>query len=235
MITFKIKGKEYQIPDKATEVTISQYIRLSDTKDIQEQIRILADLPDGVALDETSLATLAYLTEYFVNGLELPETDLKPLDLTEQPFGTWHYCNQAILKTKHDAVILMLCYIYAGEDWSNTKRPKLHEKYFDEMCKLPAWQYLPLVEDYVKQLEEMKKTWNRQLSSTPTAEQQQAGIDKLNKFGMRGTLLNMAGKDLEKYDRLHNREWYDILLYLMQEKEENEFQKRYQKIISKKR
>ena len=235
MITFRVLGKEYQMPDKATEITISQYIRLSQTTDIQEQIRILADLPNNIELDELSLGKIGLVVQYFIKGLELPETDLKPLDLTEQPFGTWHYCNQALLQPRHDAVILMLCYIYGGEDWANAERPKLHEKHFEKFCQVPAWQYLPLIEDYLKQLEDMKKTWNRQLSSTPTAEQMQAGINKLQKFGMRATLLNMAGKDLEKYDRLHNRKWYDILLYLMQEKEENEYQSRYQKIISKKR
>jgi len=45
----------------------------------------------------------------------------------------------------------------------------------------------------------------------------------------------MAGKDLEKYDRLHSRNWFEILLYLSYQKAENAFQKKYSEILSKKK
>jgi hypothetical protein len=236
MITFKIKGVEYSIPDRATEITISQYLRLSETTDIQQQLRILANLPDYIELDELSLAKLGIMAEYFINGVKLPETDLKPLDLQDEPFGTSHYCYQAIeTQSKHDAAILILCYVYGTEDWTNNKRPKLHEKHFDKYCNVPAWQYLPIIANYIEQLNEMRKLWNKALASTPTAEEVQAGISELNKFGMYGVLINIAGKDLEKYDRLYNRKWFEILLYLTYQKKENDFSKKYQKILTKKK
>jgi hypothetical protein len=233
---FRIKGKEYNIPQTNKEITISQYLRLQGIDNIQEQIRILADLPDGIELDELSLLSLSLTVEYFKTGIELPDTDLNPLDLQQEPFGTIHYCYQALnTLNKHDAIILMLCYIYSGEDWSNNKRPKLHEQHYDKYAQYPAWQYLPLVVDYIDQLNKMRELWNKTLKSGYTNEEKQAGADNLERFGMYATLINMAGKDLEKYDRLHNRKWFEILLYLSYQKAENAFQKKYSEIISKKK
>jgi hypothetical protein len=233
---FRIKGKEYNIPQAAKEISISKYLRLEGVTDIQDQIRILADLPDGIELDEVSLYTLSLTLDYFQTGLELPETDLKPLDLQQEHFGTIHYCYQALgTLSKHDAIIFMLCYIYSGEDWSNNKRPKLHEQHFEKYCQVPAWQYLPLVADYIEQLNKMRELWNKTLKSGYTNEEKQAGAEKLEKYGMYATLINMAGKDLEKYDRLHSRKWFEILLYLSYQKAENAFQKKYSEILTKKK
>ena len=233
---FRIKGIEYNIPQTAKEISISKYLRLEGVTDIQDQIRILADLPDGIQLDEVSLYTLSITLDYFQTGLELPETDLKPLDLQQEPFGAIHYCYQALgTLNKHDAIIFMLCYIYSGEDWSNNKRPKLHEQHYEHYCNLLAWQYLPLVADYIEQLNKMRELWNKTLKSGSTNDEKQAGAEKLEKYGMYATLINMAGKDLEKYDRLHNRNWFEILLYLSYQKAENAFQKKYSEILSKKK
>jgi hypothetical protein len=221
----------YTIPDTVKDITISQYLKLSTCKTIQEQIKALSDIPDNLELSEASINKLVVMIDYFANGIELPETDLKPLDLKEIAFGAVNYCNVALeTQNLHDALILMLCYIYSTEPWNNKTIPKPQELMYDECCNWKAWQYYPLLLDYLEQLKEMKTIWNKQLKSSYSQKEVRANIKRFDKYGMFGTLWNLAQKDFKKYHKLYNEQWHTILLSLMYNKDEINYQRDYLKI-----
>lgn len=236
MITFYALGNEYKMPSLVTEITISQYLRLSETQDISEQISILSGLPNNIELDINSMYQIQLTCEYFTTGIQLPETDLKALELQEQQFAAVYFSQQALATLpKHDALIFMLCYLYSGEDWKNNNRPRLHENHFDECSNLPAWQYLPLMSNYVEQLTKIQDLWNKQLKSSYTDDEIRAKVKDLESLGIFGTLMGLAQKNFDTYDNLFSRKWSEILLLLILNKKENEYQRRYQKIITTKK
>lgn len=236
MITFFALNNRWNIPSEVDEITMSQYLRICETQNINEQISILTGLPTDVELDVISMHKLQQTCDYFTHGIELPPTDLEALDMQEQPFAAVYFCQQALATLpKTDALIFMLCYIYAGEDWTKSDRPKLHESNYDKYANMPAWRYLPLLSNYVEQLANMQETWNKQLRTTYTEDEVNARVKDLESMGIFGTLMSLAKKDFEKYDKLFARKWSEILLLLLLNKKENEYSRRYQKIITKRK
>lgn len=85
------------------------------------------------------------------------------------------------------------------------------------------------VKDELKGIEEMEKA----LSTTPEIELVQAGIDKLNQFGIVGTLQSLSDNILD-WKKIMKLPYIDVYYKLLINKVTSDIQKNYHKIMMEK-
>jgi len=83
------------------------------------------------------------------------------------------------------------------------------------------------------EIEAINKRESELLSTPPDAEMIQAGIHKLNTFGIIGTLESLSSNILD-WDKLLKLTYYDVFIKLLLNKTTNDIQRNYQKIMMEK-
>lgn len=83
------------------------------------------------------------------------------------------------------------------------------------------------------ELTEINERENKTLSTHPDIEMIQAGIHRLNQFGLVGTLESLSTNILD-WKKLLKLSYYDVYVKLLLNKTTNDIQKNYHKIITEK-
>lgn len=84
-------------------------------------------------------------------------------------------------------------------------------------------------EDFFKIIQD-----DQALATQPTADQLNAGIKKLTKYGAMVTVDILAGGDILKYDETLNMSYGDIRMKMLIDKDVNDYKEKLQKILFEK-
>jgi hypothetical protein len=210
---FKIKGVEYWIPDTVKEIPLSRYLKMQTSENLKEQIQILAGIPDDVEIDEYSLLVLTSSLDYIHGVIDFTQPYFEPQDIYLLPYGVFHFSHMAITNFEiYEAMPLVISYYNSSHDWTNPHiRPSRHEAMQEYYANAPAWKYYPLCVEYINQINAAVKTWSNALKNKVSNPNPVKGANMLDKFGVTGALMNLAGEDLQKYNYIYGQRLIDVL------------------------
>lgn len=97
----------------------------------------------------------------------------------------------------------------------------------EKISNADAMAFVLWIIDEVKSISELEMTY---LQSSPDVKMIQAGIDKLNKFGILNTLDHLAGGDVLKYEKIKKLPYNVVFDKQYMEITKNEIEKKLAKI-----
>lgn len=100
--------------------------------------------------------------------------------------------------------------------------------------KLEVFNCFSVYKWVVEQLNEISKIEAQELSSEPTIEEIEAGVEMLNEFGYTVSIDILANGNILEYDRILSKPYHVIFKKLCLNKTKNEIQKNYIDNVSRK-
>lgn len=258
MLTVNIGTVSFQCAGSWEELSLKRYIQLSRW-DKSSYITLCEALLDTTLVHSANLSDLEKLIPHlkwiespFTGTLaDLPDTldiDGKPcyypLDLTKEPFISKYYMDKQVndllsSMSVHDALLeaspfVLSCYLYSSYTGKPFTLDAVNE--FQKVIEeLPMAHTVPLVNEYYRQRLLMNQRWKLALSADYTEDEVKAGVRKFDRFGMFGTVLNLAGGKVWMMDAVWQLPYNQIFLSLAYSKQQREYQRKYDKILKRKK
>ncbi len=253
MIKLVSKNKEYLIPSSWSDVTYQQYLDLQNEKNDLKILSILTKLPVETIkrLSPSSIEKIALVLGFINHPINLKDLTTPEYlitsnnikielikDIRTKSFGQKIYLHQLVKDNQEDIVnhLIDIVLIYSQE--------QITKKSFD-ITKINELNYLfsniflvdlySVAMFYIEQLKDILEVENETLSSQPTYEQRQAGIDMFNDFGVMNTIKALAGGDVTKYSEVEKIEYNIVYVHLLMNKTQGIFEDNYRKVMKNKR
>lgn len=227
MITVKINDKEYKIKNEWSEFTFKEYAVILNAVDLPlaERFAAFTMIPKDL-IQKLTLAQLGFICDAVAlfdepeNIFLFTKEYIQELNIGRVQYGDLEKSLAFIRKAKNpvtsfDKVLQILC----GENIS----------------EMNAIEVLPKGVFFLTCINKFLEEFKRLGDYTPSVEEEEAGVDELNKFGSFGTAVQLA----RKYGKTHDeilampaREVYTTLLY---DFEQSEVEKRLHQIRSRKK
>jgi len=251
MIKARIKHDEYHIPTRWSDLTYHQYINYSKLEDEHEILSLLSGIPIETIkqTEDDQLQKLVLLLGFLKVKFEPQEYDAPEsieiagkkvdliADIKEKSFGQKVYFHEVAKEHTEDFVagIPELVSVYAQPDFDGAK--------FDINA---AVKMMPLLEHvffvdlyataicYIKQMKKILEEEAEELSSTPDAEQEMAGVGMFKRFGIMNTIKALANNDVTKYAEVLEIEYNTIFTHMRMNKVQNDFNDNYRKVLEQK-
>jgi len=236
MITFKINNQKIECPITWDEITVEQYIKLKDAKNVSEVFKALTGFDLYISEEQLERDFFPFLT--FI--ADRPDFDSLPLteyiqgasaplkNLGHGTFGQKIAAQKIISKafkgqSKVDVTSFMVdvleVYIKIEKNKINSLKFIQAYPYFNHICK----EILRLV-----------KRDKQYLEQKPDSELTLAGVERLSKFGEMRIIDQLAGGDLLKYEKIIEIEYDVIFKKLWYIAEQGAFRERLHKLQMKK-
>ena len=226
MIKAKINKKEYSIKTEWNDLSFGEWYDIIKAKDDIERVSLLTGIESEVImrLDETSQKQLSFCLE-FLN--DIPTSELEVKDIRAESFGQKILLQQQL--SNEDKELLpakaLVCYEYDFNNFNNS---------LNYVLKLPFIFVYSKGVKYLEQIQSVLELEAEHLSSKPTSEQQRAGLDMFDEFGIMNTVNALANGDILKYDEVMKIDYNTVFIKLKMSKFERIFNENYSKIMAKK-
>jgi hypothetical protein len=226
MIKAKINKKEYSIKTEWNDLSFGEWHDIIKAKDDIERVSLLTGIESDVImrLDETSQKQLSFCLE-FLNEIQTSELEVK--DIRAESFGQKILLQQQL--SNEDKELLpakaLVCYEYDFNNFNNS---------LNYVLKLPFIFVYSKGVKYLEQIQAVLELEAEHLSSKPTNEQQRAGLDMFDEFGIMNTVNALANGDILKYDEVMKIDYNTVFIKLKMSKFERIFNENYSKIMAKK-
>jgi len=252
MIKFKANDKQYYCPTSWSDVTFKQWRDLNNTKDELEMISILTGIPSVTIkrISERSLLKLSLAIGFLAEPLKIenykpPEyfkikqNKIIPFvkDIKEKTYGQKIFLQHCLTENQKDEAkiieesVLIYSQPYIDNKEFNLDRVIYLKNSLDNVFFVDLYS---IALAYVDQLKQITETESRSLNVEPTYEQRAAGVEKFSKFGIMNTVKALANNDILNYDKVLKIEYNTVFIHLLMNKEQNEYQENYRKILEQK-
>lgn len=92
----------------------------------------------------------------------------------------------------------------------------------------------PLCFDYIRQLQEINERETKEWKFPVESDAHLCGIDDLQRFGIFGTIDDLAGGDILKHDRILNQPYHIVFFKIARDAAKARFEKRYRDFLREK-
>jgi len=107
--------------------------------------------------------------------------------------------------------------------------------YFDsKVISLNVFDFFAFYNYFIKEVEKVSLIENELLKHTPTHEEELAGLERFEKFGVGIQVDNLAKGQVWMYDTINKLAYEDCLFKMVLDKTSNDYQRDYQNILMRK-
>ena len=248
MIKAKIKGIEYNIPIKWSDITYQQFIQVEKSEGQNEMISALTGIPIEIIdaapneqLNKLIIALQFVQLKFKPQEFEIPDSiivngkEIKYVsDIREKTFGQKIYLHEVLKSSENNlySIIPDLVAIYS--------QPYIDDTEFDinaiEQIKvlLKDVFFVDLYSTaigYINQLKQIIADEEKTLSSEPDANQKLAGVEMFQQFGVMNTIKALANNDITKYAEIEKLEYNTVFIHMRMNKVQNDFNDNYRKVL----
>lgn len=101
------------------------------------------------------------------------------------------------------------------------------------ILQIESYEAIPVAKQMFKQLAELQEQERKFLTVKRDAKQEQAGIERLDKYGSFGIVDMLAGGDILKHKDIYELTWAESFLKLRYEKDKSDYESDYRDILNK--
>lgn len=239
MIPFKKKrfGKSFLIPSSWEDLTVDQFLKVSESEKDTEVFEIITGLNQKY-YDRIKPYTTFLESEIDISEIESKEYFLLKDEIFKVPdVSSCEYGQKIVFGQKHRSAILSdKIMVSFPELISVYLQPVIFcEKFdiekldgcMDIILKMPIFDafgiYMNILDQYSKLIEKEQAT----LFSSTTFEQESAGVEKFNQLGEFNTIDNIATNYKYTHNEVEKLEYNLVYLILLKQKISSDYEKNY--------
>lgn len=257
MITIKLNDKEYKIKNEWSEFTFKEYAAILSAEGLplSDRLHAYTGIPKDL-IHKLDLAQVAFICDALAlldepdNIFLFTKEHIQEFNVGQREYGDLENALKFIRKSKNPVIVFDKLIKIFIDDYEVIKEireiiditPEARKELIREQGKkessatnLNAIEVLPKGVFFLTCINKFLEEFKRLQDYTPSVEEEEAGVDDLQKFGSFGTAVQLA----RKYGKTHDeilampaREVYTTLLY---DFEQSEVEKRLNQIRSRKK
>jgi hypothetical protein len=230
-----INGKPVEVPSDWSEISYGQFLRLKDADTDAKILSVFTGVDSHHFEDIAPNVLQAILLPTYELG-ELPTID-NPLILGKPvptSIGKMEYarkvnCDNLQRKYEDEEVVGRMVAIYCADGIEDEDIEAMHEQLFNE----PITQVISAGKVISDQLVELQKSEEKMPSPQYENEEIRAGIKEFAKYGVFGLVREIALRHKCTMESVYKWPYNSVLLELRISAEENAYQRKLNKILSR--
>lgn len=250
----KVKfNNQFDIPSSWGDITYKQHIDLKNAKDDLETISILSGIPEDLVVNFSEMGmnrltmVLSFITSpmklddykapdnLIINNIKLPLVE----DIRDKTFGQKISIHELLKGTDDvmeclEEIVLIYAQPYIDDSEFDINRVEELKNSLEGLFFVDLYS---TAKHYIMQLNKIVEKEAEELSTTPTTEQIQAGVDMFEEFGVANTIKSLAGGGNDwglRIPEVERMEYSVAFLVMRMNKVQGIFSDNYRKVLEQK-